>query len=163
MDIKNLVPWRREKNNLPIHRENDDPFYALQRAFDDFWSKFDGLSLVEDGFNEFSPRIDVVETEDQFKVTAELPGMDEKDIDVTLSQDRLVIKGEKKVEKEDKSQNCYHMERSYGSFIRTIPLPVDGVENDKVEADFNKGVLTISLPKSPQAQKLSKRIPVKSA
>ena len=97
----------------------------------------------------------------EIKVSAELPGMDEKDIDVSLTRDTLTIKGEKKEEKEDTGKDYYKMERSYGSFTRSIPLPVE-VDTDKVQATFKKGVLEITLPKTAKAIQETKKVPVKA-
>ena len=88
-------------------------------------------------------------------------GVDEADIDVTLSQNMLTIKGEKKVEEKEEKDGYYHLERRYGSFSPTIPLPPNTVDQDNVSANFDKGVLTITLPKLEEAQQISKRIPVK--
>lgn len=107
------------------------------------------------------PAVDVAEDEAGYKITAELPGLDEKNIEVSLSGDRLVIKGEKRQEKEEKGKNFYLSERSYGSFQRAFRLP-DGVDPDKVAATFSKGVLTVTLPKTAQAQQQQKKIEVKA-
>jgi HSP20 family protein len=104
--------------------------------------------------------VNVTEREKEFEVTAELPGMAENDIDISLSRDVLTLKGEKKQETEDKGDNYYRMERSYGKFSRVIPLPADAVDNDNVEATFKNGVLTIILPKLEEAQQISRRITV---
>ena len=103
----------------------------------------------------------MIENDTAFTVTAEIPGGGEEDIDVTLSQNMLTIKGEKKVEEKEEKDGFYHLERRYGSFSRTIPLPPNTVDQDKVSATFDKGVLTISLPKLEEAQQIMKRIPVK--
>ena len=102
------------------------------------------------------------EDDKAYKITAELPGVEPKDVEVSLSGDMLVFKGEKQQEKEEKAKNYYLSERSYGSFQRAFQLP-DGVDRDKVSADFSKGVLTITLPKTAEAQKQSKKIEVKAA
>jgi HSP20 family protein len=111
---------------------------------------------------EFMPQVDVNEDEKQIKVTAELPGMDEKDIDVALSGNSLTIKGEKQEETEDKGRNYYRSERRYGSFHRVIPLSAE-VDQDKAKADFKNGVLRITLPKTGEARKRRKKIDVKTA
>ena len=110
----------------------------------------------------FTPRVDISESDKEFQVTAELPGMDEKNLDISLANSVLTLKGEKKEEKEDKRKDYYRMERSYGMFSRTIPLP-EGVDLEKVEASFREGVLTVTLPKMVEAQKERKRIPIKAA
>jgi HSP20 family protein len=165
MPIADLAPWRWGERKLPIRREEEgDPFFALQRRmgrlFDDFASSFE-LAPFGEIFGAFSPRLDLSETEQELKVSAELPGLDEKNVEVSLTKNTLTISGEKKEEKEDKGQNFYRMERSYGSFKRTIPLPCE-VEGDKVEATFNKGILTITLPKTEEARKHIKKITVKT-
>lgn len=108
------------------------------------------------------PAVDLTEDDKAYKVTAELPGMDEKDIAVTVSGGMLVMKGEKKAEKEERSKNYYLSERSYGSFQRSFSLP-EGVDEDKIAANFAKGVLTVTLPKTTDAQKAQKKIEVKAA
>ncbi|MBL8023616.1 MAG: Hsp20/alpha crystallin family protein [Elusimicrobia bacterium] len=107
------------------------------------------------------PRLDIAETEKEIRVTAELPGMDEKDVDVSLEGDLLTLKGEKKAEAEEKGKNFHHMERSYGSFLRTVRLPME-VDPTKVTAGFKKGVLTVTLTKSPAAQNRTRKIEVKA-
>ena len=103
------------------------------------------------------PSIEAVETDKDVRVSAELPGMDEKDVEVLVDEDALTIRGEKKAETEDKERRF--SERYYGRFERVIPLPLT-VEQDKIEASFNNGVLTITLPKSAKAQEKAKRIPI---
>lgn len=161
MAITDLVPWKRGKREVPVRREEvESPFYALQREmnqlFDDFFSGF-GLRP----FGAFTPRVDLTESDKELKVIAELPGLDENDIEVSLAHNTLTISGEKKAETEDKGKNYYHLERSYGAFQRSIPLPNE-VEADKVKADFKKGVLSITLPKTPEAQKRTKKIAIKA-
>ncbi|MDX1366657.1 Hsp20/alpha crystallin family protein [Pseudomonas sp.] len=106
------------------------------------------------------PAVDIAEKEKSFEITAELPGMDEKNIEIKLSNGNLVIKGEKKEETEEKKKDYYLSERHYGSFERIFNLP-KGVDADKIEASFSKGVLTISMPKKPEAIKPEKHIDIK--
>lgn len=161
MTIRNLVPFG--KKSVPVRREEEKPFALLRREidslFDNFFRGFD-IEPFESRMGAFTPQVDVTENDKEIKISAELPGMDEKDIDLSLQNDMLTIKGEKKEEKEDKGKDYYRMERSYGSFIRTIPLPVE-VETDKVEARFKKGVLSITLPKTAKAVAETKKIAVK--
>jgi len=161
MTIRNLVPFG--KKSVPVKREEENPFAHLRREmdslFDNFFRGFD-IEPFESRMGAFTPKVDVTENDKEIKISAELPGMDEKDIDVSLQNDILTIKGEKKEEKEDKGKDYYRMERSYGSFIRTIPLPVE-VETDKVEARFKKGVLSITLPKTAKAVAETKKVAVK--
>ncbi len=161
MAIRNLVPF--VKKDVPVKREDEHPFSLLRREmdslFDNFFRGFD-LEPSENRMGAFSPKVDVTENDKEIKISAELPGMEEKDIDVSIQKDMLTIKGEKKEEKEDKGKDYYRMERTYGSFSRMIPLPVE-VETDKVEAKFKKGVLSITLPKTAKAVSETKKISVK--
>ena len=109
-----------------------------------------------------APAVDVAETDKAYEVTAELPGMDESNIEVKLADDVLTIKGEKKEEKEEKKKDYYLSERHYGSFQRAFAVP-DGVDTDKIDAQFKNGVLTVTLPKTAQAQKSEKKIEIKKA
>ena len=102
----------------------------------------------------------MTEDENSIYVTAELPGLDEKEIDINLSKDSLTIKGEKREEREEKGKESYYMERSFGTFSRVIPIPVE-VNPDKVEATFKKGVLNITLPKAQKEKKEQKKIKIK--
>jgi HSP20 family protein len=109
-----------------------------------------------------TPAVDVVESEKAYEITAELPGMDEKNIEVKVANGNLTIKGEKQEEKEEKKKDYYLHERSFGAFERSFSVP-EGVDADKIEASFKKGVLTVTLPKTPEAQKPAKKIEVKTA
>ena len=145
----------------------------MDRLFDDFLSGTRASSFGRAGagvepfaplgrfFGPASPAIDLVEQEKAFQLSAELPGMDEGDIDVTLSNDMLTIKGEKKEEHEEKEEGRYLSERRYGSFERAFRLP-DGVDRDKIDAQFDKGILTLTLPKTKEARKRSRKIAVKA-
>lgn len=130
------------------------PSFRRMFDFEPFWSRETSL-----GVNLLA--VDMSEDDKAYKITAELPGLDEKNIDVSVSGDILVIKGEKQQEKEEKDKNYYMSERSYGSFQRSFRLP-DGVDQDKIAAEFSKGVLTVTLPKSAEAQTQQKKIEVKA-
>ncbi len=108
-----------------------------------------------------SPAVDVTEDDGAYKVTAELPGISEKEIEVVVSGDMLTIKGEKRQEKEQKDKNFYLSERAYGTFQRSFHVP-EGVDRDKIAADFSKGVLTITMPKTAKAVEQQKKIEVKA-
>lgn len=108
------------------------------------------------------PAVDVVEKDKAYEITAELPGMDGSNIDVKYADGVLTIKGEKKEETEEKKKDYYMSERRYGSFQRSFGVP-DGVDADKIDAQFKNGVLAVMLPKSPEAQKKEKSIAVKKA
>jgi HSP20 family protein len=152
MAITDLVPWKWGEKRVPVKRDEGFSFYPLRQEMDRLFDDFLGGSSLAPfgGFRErygtFDPRVDVTENDKEIKVAAELPGLTEKDVEVSLSNGTLTISGEKKVEKEDKGENYYRLERSYGSFQRVIPLPTE-VEADKVEATFKNGVLQITLPK----------------
>lgn len=130
------------------------PFRRLSEA-EHFWPRPNGGALL-------SVDVDVSEDDKAYTITAELPGLEEKNIDVSISEDVLTLKGEKKAEKEEKGKNRYVCERSYGAFQRSFALPSDAL-TDKIDAKFAKGVLTITLPKNPKAEPASKKINVKAA
>ncbi len=171
MPITDLVPWRRGEKKIQVRRDVSEPFYGTpfyemrERMNDMFDRFFNEFSLEPFGFwvdgGAFQPRVDVKETDNDITVSAELPGMDDNDIDVSLIHDELTISGEKKGEVEEKGKHYSRTERSYGSFQRVLRLPCE-VEQDKIEATFKNGVLTINLPKSPDAIKRTKKIAIKS-
>ena len=109
-----------------------------------------------------TPAVDIFEKDNAYEATAELPGMDEKNIEVKLTNGSLMIKGEKQEEKEEKKKDYYLHERSFGAFERQFAVP-EGVDTDKIAASFKKGVLTVTLPKKPEAIKPEKKIEVKPA
>jgi HSP20 family protein len=109
-----------------------------------------------------SPAVDIAEKDKEYEITAELPGLDESNIEVKVAGDMLTIKGEKQAEKEEKQKDYYLAERSYGAFERSFRMP-DGVDAEKIAAEFKKGVLTVTLPKTAEAQKQEKKIAVKAA
>jgi HSP20 family protein len=167
MAKRNLVPSIWNKGNLPARRGEERPFFTLQhemnRIFDDFFRGWDvtPFGTAKSGFGFFQPSIDVKESDTEIIVQAELPGLEEKDIEVLLSNDALTVKGEKKEEKEEKGKTYYHMERTYGAFHRVIPLP-GGINQKKVEAQFKNGVLSITLQKTEQAKARGKKISITS-
>jgi HSP20 family protein len=108
------------------------------------------------------PAVDLCEKDTAYEISAELPGMSEKDIKIKLSGDTLTLKGEKKDEHEEKKQDYFLTERRYGSFSRSFRLP-DGIDADHIEASFAKGVLTVALPRTAEAQKREKAIDVNAA
>jgi HSP20 family protein len=140
-----------------------DPFRSLKSQIDNLFEDWTGgLSRAFGG--TVAPRVDVSETDKEITVVAELPGVDEKDIEVTLVGNQLTIKGQKKNEAEEKTEKegrIYHrVERSYGAFQRTMTLPYD-LDPDQVSADFRDGLLTVRLPKPADQQKAPKRIEVR--
>jgi HSP20 family protein len=170
MTLKDLVPRHWGKKRLPIRREDGNPFSLLQKEVDDLFNRFtrdwglpsswrEPFALLEGASGDWSPSVDVSETDKEIKVTADLPGMDEKDVIVSVNGGTLTISGEKKSEREEKEKNHYRLERSYGSFYRSIPLPSE-VDAAKAEAAFKKGVLTVRLPKTAEARSKTKKITV---
>jgi len=170
---------------LPVKKEGDTaaaasrpwaPFESLRREIDRLFEDFNGGWRSPFGRSFFDvqpfwpreaawpavPAVDVAETDKGYEITAELPGIDEKNVEVKLADGVLTIKGEKTEEKEEKKKDYYVSERSYGAFQRSFQVPA-GVDADKIEASVNKGVLTVKLPKTAEAQQAEKKIPVKAA
>jgi len=153
------------------------PFESLRREVERLFDEFD-RSLWRSPFRRSTfdlepvwrrelswsavPAVDIVEKDNAYEITAELPGMDEKDIEVKITNGGLTIKGEKQEEKEEKKKDYYLHERHFGSFERSFAVP-ESVDADKIEAHFKKGVLTVTLPKKPEAQKAEKKIQVKAS
>jgi HSP20 family protein len=168
VEVKKASPAQPAQTSLPDVWQSFRG--EMDRLFDRFGSGFGFPSLrrmfdIEpawrSSFSFSTPAIDMNEDEKAYKISAELPGMDPKDIEVSMSGDTLVLRGEKRQEKEEKDKNYHFSERSYGSFQRAFELPAS-VDRDRVAADFAKGVLTITLPKRAEAQKPIKKIQVKS-
>ncbi len=153
MALRDLVPWRRKVRVGRLERDN--PFLALQREinrlFEDFFGGSDSLFPYWEEEGGFLPRVNVMENDKEVKISAELPGMDEKDVEVLLTKDALILRGEKKEEKEDEGAGYHRMERVYGRFERVVPLPAE-VKGDDAEAEFSKGVLTVRIPKKESAE-----------
>lgn len=146
-----LVPWR------PF----GDELTSFRKEIDKLWNRFLGETPFARTFTEeWLPSVDISENKDSYIVKAELPGLDAKDVDVSLSGDLLTIKGERKKETEEKDENHYRSERYYGSFQRVFRLP-SSVKSDKIEATFDKGVLKITLPKIEETKKKEIEIKVK--
>ncbi len=166
MAFRDLIPWNRNQQ-LATTGEAYDPFLTLHREmnrlFDDAFRGFGSLGSLGRFGGPLTegqlgwPRIELNETENSVTVSAELPGMNEKDVQVEIANGVLSIRGEKKSETENGGR---YSERYYGSFERRIPL--DGVQDDKAEASFRNGVLTINLPKTEQASQSVKRIAIKT-
>ena len=169
MGVRDLIPWGREEGNRTptVFGDGDrDPFLSLHREvnrlFDDVFRGFDSRLPSLGRFSSFGgnwPSVEVSDGEKEIRVTAEVPGLDEKDIEVLLDDGVLTLKGEKRSDTEDK--NRQFSERFYGIFERRIPIGYE-VEDDKVDARFNNGVLTVTLPKTAKAQSQARRIEIKS-
>lgn len=178
MELKKLAPWtwfaEEEESALPAVRTGGEPVFRpmrqfhedVDRIFDDFFRSF-GLSprLRGMGFpsathsNDFIPSLDIAANEKEYTISVEVPGVEEKDLSLDLSEGALRIRGEKKVEKEDKKTNFHRVERSFGSFERTVCLP-DDVEEEGIAAAYANGVLTIRLPRKAQPKEETRKIPV---
>lgn len=129
----------------------------VSRLFHDFMRPDRGIRPVR---GEWAPPVDIAETEDEIVVKAEVPGMDPGDLNVTIQGDLLTIQGEKKSETEEKGKSYHRVERTFGSFSRTITLPTE-VEGDKVEATYESGVIELHLPKKDEARRKEIQIKVK--
>jgi len=155
MNLKSLIPVGRDRSVA-------SPFVSLQREIDRLFEDFSrGFPTVPgNGATALMPSMDITENEKEIEITAELPGLEEKDVQVNVADNLLTIRGEKKAEKEQKDKNYRLVERSYGSFERTLELP-EGVNADAIKANISKGVLKVTVPKPVPAQ--AKKIDVKSA
>ena len=167
------LPVSTEQKGADVWRPFETLRREVDRLFDDFGAEFwrspfrRSLFDIEPAFRKVMavgavPAVDVVEKDDTYEVMADVPGFDEKNIEIKLVDGTLCIKGERKSEKEEKKEGRYLSEREFGSFERRFELP-EGVDPDKIEANLKKGVLTVTLPKKPEAQKPAKKIEVKSA
>jgi HSP20 family protein len=168
MAVRDLIPWGRPRTPVPstMPGEEGSPFLTLHREmnrlFDDVFNRFDaGMPSMFERMPGWSrgawPSLEVNASNEEVRVSAELPGMDEKDIELLVDQDVLTIRGEKRSESED--QGRHFSERYYGRFERSIALPFE-VEEDGAEASFKNGVLTVTLPKSAKAEEKGKRIAI---
>lgn len=168
VEIKKTAPatpvatdsWRAFRGEIDrLFERFAGPFgmHSLRRMFD-----ADPTIRQESTFGFAAPVVDIAENETAYRITAELPGLEPKDVELSISGDTLVMRGEKREEKEHKDKDYYTSERVYGSFQRSFALP-DGIDRDNIAADLAKGVLTITLPKTAEAQKPAQKIEVKAA
>lgn len=156
MKLRSLMPVGRDKG---LTRWEGGPFADLQREIDRLFDDFTrGMPSL--GVTALTPRMDVTETDGELELTAELPGLEEKDVQINFADGVLTIRGEKKVEKEEKDKKYRMVERAYGSFERALELP-SGVDPDKIQASIANGVLTVKVPKPAAVQ--GKKIEVKPA
>jgi HSP20 family protein len=160
MNLRSLIPIGRDRT--VARHELFTPFATLQREidrlFDDFtrgWPTLGGLAKTD-----LLPSMDVTETDKAIEITAELPGLEEKDVEINVADNVLTIRGEKKAEKEEKDKDYRLVERTYGSFARSLELP-EGVDPDMIKARIAKGVLTVTVPKPAPAE--VKKVEVKAA
>ncbi|MBU0967044.1 MAG: Hsp20/alpha crystallin family protein [Proteobacteria bacterium] len=148
-----LIPTRNRKGDVP------NVFEEMEDMFERMWKGSMFRDLMTETNRDWSPRLDVSETDTAIEVIADLPGMEKKDIDISLDNGVLVIKGERKEEHKETDKHVHRMERRYGSFYRALRLPTE-VKSDKIEASFKNGELKITLPKSEEAKKNITRIEV---
>ena len=166
-----VVKKAEEEVDVPARPDPFAGFFGLRRAMDDMFDRFfrgfdlspaSGAGSAWHARGALSPKIDITEDEKEMRITAELPGIDEKDLQIEIVNDVLTIKGEKKVREEEKKKDYYRLERSFGSFRRSIVLPGD-VDRDKAEAELKAGVLTLRFPKLPEAEPKRKEVTIKTA
>lgn len=158
-----ITPVKDDKKQTPVVRK-ENPIVSLQeemnKLFEEFTRGFHKPHWLEP-ISDFSAKLDMKDTGKTVVVTAELPGVEMKDIEVQLEDKTLVIRGEKRFEKEENDKNYYRMERSYGSFYRVLPMPC-AIDKERIEASFKNGVLKVSLPKTEEAVSNGKMIQVKA-
>jgi HSP20 family protein len=163
MAIGDIIPWTRNRN-VPAARQADEhPIVSLRREmdrmFDSVFRGFDlPMSTAPSWYTDGWPRLEISETDNEVRLVAELPGMEEKDIELTLNEGMLTLKGEKKSE----SNGAVYSERWHGQFQRTVQLGPD-VDPEKIKAEFKNGVLTVTVGKRPEAQRQVKRIAINAA
>ncbi|WP_022962601.1 Hsp20/alpha crystallin family protein [Halopseudomonas pelagia] len=170
------VTTEEKTNQHPAVADIWRPFEKLRQQVDHLFDEFNrgsGLSPFSRGLFDVEPlwgrelksrgmpAVDIAEKDKGYEITAELPGIEKKNIEVKLSNGSLIIKAEKKEDKEEKRKGYFLSERHYGSFERVFTLP-KGVDAEKIEAGFSNGVLSISLPKKPEAMKADKVVPIKA-
>jgi HSP20 family protein len=155
MNTRSLIPWSKKRGEVTRVNEDVSPFFSLHREmnrlFDDFFSDFERPMRMSTGW----PSVDVSEDREKVRVVAEVPGMEKNDVEVTLHDGVLSLRGEKKLER----NGTVYSERWEGAFERRIPVG-DDVDPDKVKASFRNGVLTVELAKKPEAQREVKRITI---
>jgi len=166
MAFRDLIPWSRQENRLPVQvsgqHEREPQSHPLLSLHRDINRLFDDMLRGIPAFGGFDrilswPHVELGETNKEIRVTAELPGLDEDDVELTVEEGVLTLRGEKRAEVEDKDRG--YSERSYGRFERRIGLP-QGVDRDKVTATFKNGVLTVLLPRTEAANENVRRIPI---
>ena len=160
-----LAPW---KSQFPFARGGREPYSLFRREFDRLFEDFFGAPATNGGEEgavapSLAPRLDIAETENAYAISAELPGVEEKDLDVAVADGVLTIKGEKRSESEEKDEekNYHRVERSYARYERRLTLPQE-VDQSKIDAAFRNGVLTVTIPKTKAASEAVRKIAIKS-
>lgn len=161
MNIHQLIPTTGRRDTSGKKQSAYHPLRSLQQdidlMFDNFFQGFPSES-THSGL--LTPHMDISETEKNYKVTLDIPGVDEKDLDISITGDTLSIRAEKQYENKEEGQRYHRVERSYGSYAKQLTLPSE-VDADAISADYKNGVLTLDLPKKPEAQPVSKKIALK--
>lgn len=164
MTGKHITPWHHRRGSELDVRRDTDPILRLQREmnrmFETFFDNPFGAMRSMEGFEGFAPNIDVYETDREIRMDVELPGMDEKDIDISLRNNILTISGKRENEETEKEKSYYRHERSFGSFRRSIQLPEE-VDDQRIEASYSKGILKVVLPKHEQSVTTRRKIEIK--
>jgi HSP20 family protein len=148
-----IAPWRRRGEFADLQR-------SMSQLMRDFFDEEPSLLPSLEGDGSFMPRLGLEETDEKIILSAELPGLNEKDVEVSVDKDYLTLKGEKREEKESKGAGRSTSERRYGTFERTVRLP-ESADREKISAKFDKGVLTVEVPKTPEAKSEIKKIAIK--
>ena len=169
MTMSDLISWKNKDRRLSSRKQAENRLLDLRTQMDRLLDEFyhDGFELspffkgLED-LGDFAPKMDINETKKEITVSAELPGLKPEDVEISLHDNVLTIQGEKQAEKEEEDVHSYYVERSYGSFARSVRLPSQ-VDAEKIEASLKDGLLKITLPKSQGAQEKTKKIPIKSS
>lgn len=164
MDLPAFNPFR-GKRRFQLTPATSGPFERMHeeidRLFDEFMPQLPAMAET-DFRHGLLATVDVGETDDAVEVTADLPGIEQKDIELSLRNGNLLIRGERRHETEEKKKNFFRAERSYGAFSRSIPLPCE-VDQERIDARFRNGVLTVMLPKSQTARENERKIEIKAA
>lgn len=167
MRLSDLVPWNWDGSKVPVNVQKDThPVSALQsemnQVFDRFFSGFPFFNSPGKQAGTFIPKVNVTEADSQIIVTAELPGMEKDDVKLTLTDEYLTLSGEKRSESEKTENGATYYEASYGSFRRVVPLDVE-IDADNIHARMDKGVLTVTLPKTVGTRRSEKAISIQTA
>lgn len=164
MTNRHITPWHHRRGSELDVRRDTDPILKMQREmnrmFESFFDNPFGAMRSMENWEGFAPNIDVYETDKEIKMDVELPGMDEKNIDISLHNGILTISGKREDEETQKEKSYYRHERTFGSFRRSIQLP-DEVDEDRIDASYSKGILKITLPKSEQSVTSRRKIEIK--
>ena len=165
MTFKNLIPLQWDRYDSYDNHNYDDTLFSLDKSIEKFLNPI-STDYLRNSFFDFRPveqnnfpRVDIKETGNNFLLTAELPGLDKSNVEITLDDGTLIIKGDKKTDLEENQGEFYSRERSYGTFQRNFEIPTI-IDRNKIEASFVNGVLTVTMPKTPEAKKEVKKISI---